>query len=228
MMIIDSYCERILEKETQDTVSVLPGGISREELVWRLDIMIKEVYAELTDYSEADFRCGKALLLLIKKYCFSKKAIGNLQMEKDFAEYYDKTEKMLDDQIARLVPAKNGAIPVLDADKVFTIISNAMQLLTSVMYVQQQEKEKTNAQVLGINLPIKVDKQVKVSLARDNTTIGDIVSYLDEVYDITENFNKAKKNPGGNKQAYVEWVEFKYLRLVLELSKYKLDEIGVF
>ncbi len=228
MMVIDSYCERILGKETKGVVSVLPDGISREEFVWRLDILIKEMFAPLTDYSEAEFRCGKVLLLLLKKYCFAKKTIGNLQQEKDFSDYYLKTSSMLEDEILRLVPDADGAIPVLDADKTFTIIANIMQLLTSVITVQKRDKEKTNAQVLGINLPIMVDKQEKVTLIRDNTAIMNIVPYLDEIHGITDNFEKAKKNSGANKTAYTEWVEFRYLRLVLELSKCKLDEIGVF
>ena len=228
MTVIDSYCERILEKEIQGTVSVLPGGVSREEFVWRLDIMIKEVFSELTEYTESEYRCGKALLQLVKKYCFSKKALGNLVMEKDFADYHAKTVKMLDDEIARLVPDAEGTIPVIDADKAFTIISNAMQLLTSVIQVQGQEKEKTNAQVLGVNLPIMVDKQLRVSLERQDTAIENIIPYLDKVFDISTGFEKAKKNVVASKSAYVEWVEFKYLRLILELTRCKLDEIGVF
>lgn len=228
MMVIDSYCERILGKETKGIVSVLPDGISREEFVWRLDILIKEMFAPLTDYTEAEFRCGKALLLLLKKYCFSRKTIGNLQQEKDFSDYYSKTASMLENEITRLVPGADGAIPVLDADKTFTIIANIMQLLTSVITVQKRDKEKTNAQVLGINLPIMVDKQEKVGLVRDNTAIMNIVPYLDEIHGITDNYEKAKKNSGASKAAYTEWVEFRYLRLVLELLKCKLDEIGVF
>ena len=207
MTIIDSYCERILEKDIQGVVSVLPGGISREEFVWRLDIMIKEMFSELTEYTESEYRCGKALLQLVKKYCFSKKTLGNLVMEKDFADYYTKTEQMLDSEIARLVPNAEGAVPVIDADKAFTIISNTMQLLTSVIQVQGQEKEKTNAQVLGVNLRIKVDKQPRVSLERKDTTIENIIPYLDKVFDISAGFEKAKKNMVASKSSYVEWAE---------------------
>ena len=229
MMVIDSYCERILANETKGVVSVLPGGVTREEYVWRLDILIKDMFSELTDYTEADYRSGRALLLLLKKYCFSKKTLGNLQQEQDFAEYLTKTQQMLDEEITRQTPLADGMIPALDADKAFTIIANIMQLLTSVILVQKKDKEKTNAQVLGVNLPfIQVDKQEKVSLARENTAITDIVPYLDEAHGITDSFVKAKKAPVGSKASYVEWIEFKYLKMILELTKCKLDEIGVF
>ncbi len=229
MKVIDSYCERILERETKGAVSVLPGGVSREEFVWRLDILIKDMFSELTEYSEAEYRSGRALLLLLKKYCFSKKTLGNLQQEQDFADYLNKTQQMLDDEILRLTPLEDGMIPAVDSDKAFTIIANTMQLLTSVSIIQKQEKEKTNAQVLGINIPFMlVEKQEKVSLARDDTAIINIAQHLDEVYGITESFEKAKKTPVGAKSTYVEWIEFKYLRIVLELTKCKLDEIGVF
>lgn len=229
MKVIDSYCERILANETKGVVSVLPGGVSREEFVWRLDILIKDMFSELTEYTEEDYRSGRALLLLLKKYCFSKKALGNLQQEQDFAEYLTKTQQMLDEEIIRSTPLADGMIPALDADKAFTIITNIMQLLTSVSLVQQQEKEKTNAQVLGLNIRfIQVDKPGIVSLARENTAIIDIVPYLDEAHGITDGFEKAKKAPVGSKTSYVEWVEFKYLKMILELTKCKLDEIGVF
>lgn len=228
MMIIDSYCERILEKESKNKVSVLPGGVSREEFIWRLDILIKEMFAPLTEYTEADYRCGKALLLLLKKYCFSKKTLTNQQQDDDFSAYLSKTSKMLEDEIARLVPDSNGAIPVLNADKVFTLITNIMQMLTSVIAEQKKKKEKTNAQVLGINLPIMVDKQDKLRLVREDTAIVNIIPYLDEVYGISDSLDKTKKNLINSKTPYVEWVEFRYLKLVLELTKCKLDEIEVF
>lgn len=229
MMVIDSYCERILEKESEGAISVLPGGVSREEFVWRLDILIKEMFSELTEYSEADYRSGRALILLVKKYCYSKKILGDLQQEQDFADYLAVTQKMLDDEITRLTPLADGMIPALDADKAFTIIANTMQLLTSVSCAQKQEKEKANAQVLGVSVPFfKTDKPVSVSLTREDTAIINIVPYLDEVYGITESFDKAKRTPIGAKSTYVEWIEFKYLKLVLELTKCKLDEIGVF
>lgn len=228
MIAVDSYCERILAKETKGSVSVLPGGVSREGFILRLDVLIKDMFSELTEYSETDYRCGKALLLLLKKYCLSKKALGNLQQEPDFSEYLDKTQKMLDEEIGRLVPDEEGIVPPLDADKTFTIISNIMQLLTSVILVQKRDKEKTNLQVVGINLPFMVDKQEKVSLARADTAVMNIVPYLDEVYGITDSFEKARKTLAGAKSTYVEWIEFKYLKMVLELTKCKLDEIGVF
>ena len=229
MIVIDSYCERILEQESENIISVLPSGETPEELFLRMNILINEMFSELTEYSNADYRSGRALLLLVKKYCLSKKALGNLQQEQDFTDYLTKTQKMLDDEITRLTPLPDGTIPVLDADKTFTIISNIMQLLTSVILVQRQEKEKTNAQVLGINIPFfQVDKQEKVSLARDTTTIIDIVPYLDEVHEITEGLVKMKKSPVGTKTSFVEWVEFKYLKTVLQLTKCRLDEIGVF
>ena len=228
-MVIDSYCERILANESKDVVSVLPGGVSREEFVWRLDILIKDMFSELTEYTEADFRSGRALLLLLEKYCLSKKTLGNLQQEQDFADYLAKTQQMLEDEIIRMTPLADGMIPMLEADKTFTIIANIMQLLTSVSLVQKQEKEKTNAQVLGLNIRfIQVDKPGTVSLARENTAIVNIIPYLDEANGITDSFEKAKKAPVGSKASYVEWVEFKYLKMVLELTKCKLDEIGVF
>lgn len=228
LMVIDSYCEKILGKQSSDVVSILPGGVSREEYVWKLDIFIKEMYAELTGFSEQEYRCGKALLCLIKKYCFSRKATGNLQMEKDFSDYFFATEKMLNEEIERIKPLDDGAFPVIDAEKTFTIIANSMQLLTSVIHIRNKEKEKMNAQLLGVYLPFKVDKQVKLVLSREDTSIENIVPYLDQVHEISVNFEKAKQNSGGSKTAFVEWLEFRYLKQILELTKCKLDEIGVF
>ena len=226
--VIDSYCEFIAEKSYSDEIVVVAEDEETEAFLNRMDVLIKEMYAELTAYSEAEFRCGKALLQLIKKYCMSKKAMGNLQMAKDFSEYFVKTDKILDHEIQKIPPDAQCDAPVIDAETVFTIISNAMQMLTSVIQMQKREKEKTNAQFLGIALPIKVDKQEAVSLARESTTVEDIVPYLDAVFCITENFEKAKKNPGSNKTPIVEWAEFHYLKQVLTLTKSKLDEIGVF
>ena len=226
--MMDSYCDLVMQYKSGNSVPVLPGGMNREEFASRMDILIREMFAPFTDYSEAEYRCGKALLLLIKKYCLSKKALGGLQPEKDFSDYLTATMKMIDDELERLVPDSEGYYPVIDADKAFTIITNCMQLLTSVMLVQNREKEKKNAQVLGISLPFMVEKSGTVRLARDSVSIGNIIPYLDEVYDITGGFEKARKTIGAGKAPYQVWTEFKYLKSVLELTKCKLDEIGVF
>ena len=75
MMVIDSYCEQILGKESENIISVLPSGETPEELFLRMNILINEMFSELTEYSNADYRSGRALLLLVKKYCLSKKAL---------------------------------------------------------------------------------------------------------------------------------------------------------
>jgi len=229
METIDSYCEKVVMLNMgSGTIAVLPGGLSREEYVAHLDILISEMYSKLTNYMEWEYRSGYALLQMIRKYCFSKKVFDNLQQDKDFAEYYVKTNSMIDDEMAKFAREPERTFAVIDADKVFTIISNTMQLLTSVIKVRETETEKKSAQVFGVNLPFMVDKQKIVRLARESTAIVDIVPYLDKVNGITDSYEKALISPVGSKTALMEWAEFKYLKTVLDLTKCKLDEIEVF
>ena len=226
---VDSYCEKVVMlKADSGAIAVLPDGLSREEYVAHLDILISEMYSKLTSFLEWEFRNGYALLQIIRKYCFSKKVFDNLQQDKDFAEYYAKTNSMIDDEMAKFARDPEKFFAEIDAEKVFTIIANTMQLLTSVIKVRETETEKKSAQVFGVNLPFMVDKQKTVSLVRESTAIVDIVPYLDKVNGITESYEKALTSPVGSKTALMEWVEFRYLKTVLDLTKCKLDEIEVF
>lgn len=233
-MIVDSYSEIILKPVSGTSVGTLPDGMSWEDYLIHLDILIKETFPEMTSYKEKDFRCGKALLLLLKKYCFHAKSLGNAPKTPAFTKYLQETEKMLDEEITRLSSEMyDGTMVVLDKDKTFTIISNIMQLLTSVMAGQerQQAKEQKNAQpaVLGIKIPFIGGATVDpIDFAREDTSIGNVVSYLDNVWEITRRYLVAKANPKSSCEAFIDWNEFKYLRMILQITKMRLDEIGVF
>ena len=232
-MVIDSYSEYILNPKQNNAVGVLPKGESREAFLFKLDILIKETLPEMTPYSEKEFRSGKALLLLIKKYCLNDKAFGNVPQASDFSAYLDITKKMLEDEIKRMSPVNNGEIPAVDFNVAFTIVSNAMQLLTSAMDYrkEQTEKNKKNNQpvFLGIKLPVGGNSPVpQMSFARESTEIGDVINYLDDTWTITRNYMKAKGLMKAQGEAFIEWNEFKYLKLILQITKMRLDEIGVF
>lgn len=232
-MVIDSYSEYVLNPKQSNAVGTLPKGQSREDFIAKLDVLISETFPEMTPYNEEEFRKGKAILLLVKKYCLDNKSFGNAPQAPDFTEYLNATKKMLEDELARLVPAEDGSISAVDFDKAFTIVSNAMQLLTSAIayWERRVESEKNNNQpaVLGIKLPFGGNNPVPpLSFAREDTKIVDVTPYLDNVWQITKDYLKAKALLKFQSEAFVEWNEFKYLKMVLQITKMRLDEIGVF
>ena len=232
-MMVDSYSEYVLNPKQSSAVGTLPKGQSREEFIVKLNVLISETLPEMTPYSEEEYRKGKAILLLVKKYCLDNKAFGNAPQTPDFSAYLNATKKMLDDEVARMVPAEDGSIPAVDFDKAFTIVSNAMQLLTSTIayWEKRVESDKNNNQqaVLGIRLRIGGNNPVpKLSFARKSTELVDVVPYLDNVWQITKNYLKAKALLKFQSEAFVVWNEFKYLQMILQITKMRLDEIGVF
>ena len=232
-MIVDSYSEHVLNPKQSGAVGTLPKGQSREEFIVKLDVLISETLPEMTPYSEEEYRKGKALLLLVKKYCLDNKAFGNAPQAQDFTNYLNATKKMLDDEIARMVPAEDGTIPAVDFDKAFTIVSNAMQLLTStiVYWEKRVESEKNNNQpaVLGFRLPFGGNNPVPpLGFARESTELVDVIPYLDNVWQISNNYYKAKALLKFQSDAFIVWNEFKYLKMILQITKMRLDEIGVF
>lgn len=232
-MVIDSYCEHVLNLNQSNVVGILPNGLSRDEFIVRLDVLISETFPEMTSYTEAEYRSGKVILLLLKKYCLENKAFGNAPQAPDFAEYLNATKKMLEDELARMVPAEDGSIPAVSFDKAFTIVSNVMQLLTStIAYWERRVKnDKNNNQqaVLGIKLPFGGNNPVpQLGFARESTEIVDVISYLDNVWRISKNYLKAKALLKFQSEAFMEWNEFKYLKMILQITKMRLDEIGVF
>ena len=225
-VIIDSYCEYIISKQVKGVVSVLPDGLSQQQYLDRLSYMIRDHYAPLTIYTEADYRCGKAALSLLKKYCFSKRVYGNAQQDEAFRAYSAATEKMIDDELFRISAVHNNAIPVINAEKMFTIVANTLQLLTSVeIYHKGKEKERTAKGVKQVNTPAAPNM---IIWERTDTALTDVIPYLDKTFQITENFDKSRNNPNAPRRIIGEWAEFNYLRTILQLTKMKLDDLGVF
>lgn len=232
-MIVDSYIEHLLNPNQDKAIGILPNGLSREEFIVRLDILLRETFPEMTFYKEAEYRCGKVVLLLTKKYCFGSKSYGNAPKSPGFQEYFTKTEKMLDEELGRMNAFVDGMIPVLDYEKAFTIISNGMQLLSSVIAYQRKQKEKeeknTQPAVLGIRIPfIGGASADPIEFTREDTAIENVIQYLDDTWEITKRFTVAKANPWIPCEALIEWNEFKYLKMILQITKMRLDEIGVF
>ena len=232
MAVIDVYCEWLMNK-TGNKVIALPDGLSGEKYLERLDILTKELFAPLTEYEEMDFRCGKAALSLIRKYCFTaKKSYGNAPQSAAFAEYAAATKKMIDDELFRIGSIHNGIIPMADTEKMFTIIANTLQLMTSVIaYYNRSKSDRTTRakpKAIGVELPINVGVQKEIPWEREDTKVVDIIPYLDQTFGVNENFEKSKKNPNAPRKIAGEWAELKYLQMVLELSKIKLDEMEVF
>ena len=232
-MVVDSYSEYVLNPKQGNVVGTLPKGQSREEFIVKLDVLISETFPEMTLYSEAEYRSGKAILLLVKKYCLANKSFGNAPQAPDFTAYLNVTLKMLDDELARMAPAEDGSIPVVNFDKAFTVVSNAMQLLTSaiVYWEQRVENEKNNNQQAGrrIKLPRAGNNSApQLCFARESTELVDVIPYLDNVWQITKDYMKAKALLKFQNEAFIEWNEFKYLKMILQITRMRLDEIGVF
>ena len=231
MPVVDVYFEWLLTKHGPDG-SALPFGETEKRFLQYHNILIMELYTQLTIYSETDYRTGKALLMLLKKFCFSKRTYSNAPLSASFSEYSDATLQMIEEELARLDSVSGGLLPTVDPEKVFTIIANAMQLMTSVALHHQQSREektqKTKAKVAGLQLPIYVDAQKEIIWERNDTAIIDIIPYLDEAFAINESFEKTRSNGNTPSKVIGEWAEFKYLSLILQLSKKKLDEVGVF
>ena len=232
-MIVDSYSEYILNPKQSSAVGTLPKGMSRDEFIVRLDVLIGETLPEMTPYSEAEYRSGKAILLLVKKYCLAGKAFGNASQAPDFAAYLNATLKILDGEITRMIPAEDGSIPAVDFDKTFTVISNAMQMLTSAIsyWEQRVESEKNNDQSAGRRIKLSRGGNIAVpqmGFARESTELVDVIPYLDNVWQITKDYMKAKALLKFQSEAFMNWNEFKYLKMILQITKMRLDEIGVF
>ena len=232
-MMIDCYSEHILNPNQTGAVGTLPDGMDRDEFLFRLNVLLEETFPEMTSHSKQEYHSGKALLLLVKKYCFNSKVVGNAPKTPGFTEYFNATEKILDEEISRMSPAEDGTIPALDKDKAFTVISNIMQLLTSVILQQEKQKakEEKNAQpaVLGIKIPFVGGAPVDpVDFVREDTSVANIPEYLDNKLEITKRFFAAKANPKNACEAFMDWNEFKYLKIILQITKMRLDEIGVF
>ena len=234
MATIDTYFEWLLEQhKSGDTIVVVQEETSEEEYLKRLDILISELFSKVTAYSEEEYRSGKALLMLLKKYCFSKKTYGNAPLSASFAAYSDATQKMIDEELQKFTSAEGAGAAVVDASKVFTIVSNTLQLLTSVVRHFSKAKEervvKSNARVVGIELAMfKVDVQKEIVWERENTALMDPVPYLDGAFTISDDFEKARKNENSPRRMISDWAEFKYLKMALELTMEKLRELEVF
>lgn len=231
MAVIDTYFEWVLSLRGS-TVIMLPGGVSAEKYLERLDLLIKEQFSRITMYDEIDYRSGKAGLLLLKKYCFSKKTYGNAPQSADFSTYADATVKMIDDELQRIGSVHNGIIPIVHPETMFTITANTLQLMTSVVKHYNRKKEdnitKTKAKVAGVELPIMVDVQKEIVWEREDTKLVNVIPYLDNTFSITESFNKSRKNQNAPVRVIAEWAEFRYLSMLLEISKIKLEELEVF
>ena len=234
--IIDSYTEHLLNAESKpgEKIGTLPRGIARDEWLNTLNVLIRETFPEMTGFTEADYRSGKALLQLVKKYCLGDKCFAGIKKGKSLADYLEATKAMLEEELNRMNSVNAGVLLTLDHEKTFTILSNAMQLLTTVM--EAKEKAKTSAAqnnqpvILGVKLPFGVPGQQaqEVEFARESTEIGDVIGYIDETWEITKDYQKAKASLKFQGDTIVEWMEFKYLRMILEVTKMRLDEIGVF
>lgn len=231
METIDIYCEWLL-KQQGNSVVTLPGGLSEKKYLERLDILITEMFSQLTLFHEQDYRCGKATLELVKKYCFSNQAYGNAPQAPSFKDYSAATLKMIDDELKRISLVQNADNPYVDPEKLFTIIANTYQLMTSVIAYHHREKnqkvKKEKARFVGVELPIMVDVQKEITFEREDPGIVDIIPYLDKAFSINDSFEKARNNANSPRKIIGEWAEFKYLGMILELSKIKLDELGVF
>lgn len=233
IVIVDSYSEYVLNPKQSNVVSTLPNGQSREEFIVKLDVLIGETFPEMTPYSEEEYRKGKVILLLVKKYCLSNKAFGNAPQAPDFSEYLNVTKKILDDELNRMVPAEDGTIPAVDFDKAFTVVSNAMQLLTSAIdyWEKRVESDKNNNQPAGLKIKLPFggnNPAPQLDFARESTELADVTPYLDNVWQITKHYTKAKALLKFQSEAFIEWNEFKYLKMILQITKMRLDEIGVF
>ena len=220
-----------MEMHGKGTIAVLPGGLSAEQYLTKMNILLTELFVPLTIYSEIEYRSGKASLLLLKKYCFSKKIYGNTPQDASFIEYANTTEKMIDDEIHRMETVNNNIFPVVNFEKLFTIMYNALQLMTSVSLHHGMKKEekttKQKAKVVGVELPIMVDVQKTIRWEREDTRIVDVIPYIDKTLGISEAFEKTSNNPNAPKKVIGEWAELKYLSMILELTRIKIEELEV-
>ena len=233
--IIDSYSEYILNAEHKagEKIGTLPNGVSREDWLKTLDVLIRETFPEVTAYSQAEYRTGKVILLLIQKYCLSDKVFGSIKKGQTLIDYTAATADMLTQELNRMNAASNGFMPVLDAEKAFTIIANTMQILTTVMEAKEKTPQGGAADqpaIFGIKLPFGAPAPAgpTIEMARESTAIGDVVSYLDTNWEFTKNLQRFKTTPKFQGDAIMEWMEFKYLRMILQITRMRLDEMEVF
>ncbi len=235
MNVIDSYSEYIVKPEPS-LGSTLLNGVNRNEYLQELNILIREVFSAIPPYSESDYRCGRVILCLVQKYCLAPKAFGDAPQSPEFTAYLNATKAMLQDELKRIdsVHGQDWSL-MIDHDLVFTIISNTLQLLTSAIeYYDSRRAEKGENKnpkpaVFGIPLPFGAGAPVQpISLERENTVLVDVIPYLDNVWEITKKHNRAKAMLKFQGEAFMDWTEFKYLKMILSTTKMRLDEIGVF
>ena len=229
-MRVDSYCEHLLP------LSV--GEEAARPLLERISILIEDFYAPVTEYTEEDFRRGRALLLLVKEFCLNVKCLSGLQMAEDFKIYWDKTLAMLEQELARIgegsqpeAPKAEPALPVIDWDKAMAIIGNALQLLSSVIQTQASLKEEADRQpkpqVLGIRLPgiamPFTSKPNFVTFARKSTALADVVGYLRDFWSFYDNYNENRRRV----QGVENWAKLKYLFTCLTYTAERMKKLEV-
>ncbi len=256
-MLVDSYCENLLDP------------VRDREQLKTIDILIRELYAPVTEYTEEEFRYGYALMRLVEKYVLADRCLSGLQMGEDFKPYWETTVALLKKELAGIPqvqaakpaskPSKTQAqtakpdlkqpkAPVLqlenlqdqlqqsleegkfssDApcphsisfDNALTIIGNAMQLLSSIMWSKNQAAKAPKPNVLGIPLGGKPDV---AKFRRPTTELEDVVGYLDELWKFTEKYELAKKRRG-QADDIIRFIEFRYLRTCLELTMARMKE----
>ncbi len=231
MEFIDVYYEWLLKQKQGSKVSVLPDGLTEEQSLWRMDVLIRDLFSQMTLYSAEDYRSGRATLILLKKFCFSNATYGNAPRDAAFRAYSEATVKMIDDELARVAASGKDELVCVNPEKLFTIITNTLQMLTSIVqYHGMKKEERTNrskAKIGSVQLPIKINVQKEIVLERSDTKIVDVIPYLDSAFAISESFNASKKNANAPRKVAGEWAEFKYLTMILDLTMVKLDELGV-
>ncbi len=230
-MMIDAYCEWLFSQNNSRGVVALPDGLTEEKYLDHLDVLIKNLFSQLTVYPESDYRSGKAALILLKKYCFDKRIYENAPLDSAFSDYSDLTQKMIQEELDKLSLEKDAPSKV-NEETLFTIMYNTFQLLTSVIKHHEMEKDerysKQSPKVVGIEIPlIKVDVQKKITWERENTGIRNPIRFLDEIFMITETFEKSKSNENAPRKISGQWAEYKYLSMIMDLSLITIRELGV-
>ena len=230
MATIDAYCEWLLKQKLGQKMQVLPEGLSEEQYLDRLDTLTRNLFAQMTLYSEKDYQTGKAALILIRKFCFSQRIYANAPQSESFSAYSTVTLKMIEDELNALNAIETEDVPMVNAEKLFTIMYNTLQLITSIIHyftIKKEERiKKTNAKVVGVEIPLfKIDVQKEIDLERDKTELINPIPYLESIFAVNSNFEKSKKNGNSPRKIAGEWAEFKYLSMIFELSLLKIQEL---
>ena len=230
-MRVDSYCEFLLPK-----LAAFESDAERTAAeLTKISTLIEEFYSPMTEFTEEDFRRGRALLMLVKKYCLTNRCVGALQKGEDFKVYWDKTEEMLNGELQRLEvseTADKAEAPVIDFDRTMAIIGNTMQLLSSVIVtnnrLREEAEKRPKVNLLRIQLPdIQLpfgNKPGVVNFARESTSLENVVEWLDGLWTVSDSFDKVRRRSRGA-DVYVQWAEFKYLRTCLEMTVTRMKEM---